>query len=89
MPLLFIAVPPENRSTLLAALAEVIPEDVDLVTDLPEPGDVALRINSVEDPYVAASRVGQILEAADTATGRRLGAIATGEAGWGNPPRVI
>ncbi len=37
----------------------------------------------------AAERVGQILDAANEIAGRQLGAIATGEAGWGHPPQVI
>ena len=89
MPLLFLSVPPENRSALLDALAAVVPDDVAVVTDHPNPGNIALSIGSLEDPFLAASRVGEILEAADKSAGRRLGAIATGETGWGDPPEIL
>lgn len=89
MPLLFIGVPPENRSDLLAALRQLELADAEIVENAAEPGDLALKVHDAMEPAAAAERVGQILDAASEIAGRQLGAIATGEAGWGDPPQVI
>lgn len=89
MPLLFIGVPRENRGDLLTALRQLELADAEVVENAAEPGDLALRMDDSMEPAVAAERVGQILSAANEFAGRQLGAIATGEAGWGDPPRVI
>lgn len=89
MPLLFISVPPENRSDLLAALRQLELADAEIVENAAEPGDLALKVDDAMEPAAAAERVGQILDAANEIAGRQLGAIATGEAGWGDPPQVI
>jgi len=59
------------------------------VENAAEPGDLALKVDDSMEPAIAAERLGQILSAANEIAGRQLGAIATGEAGWGNPPQVI
>lgn len=89
MPLLFISVPSENRSNLLAALRQLELADAEIVENAAEPGDLALKVDDAMEPAAAAERVGQILDAANEIAGRQLGAIATGEAGWGDPPQVI
>lgn len=89
MPLLFIGVPDQNRADLLVALRKLDPADVEIVEGAAEPGDLALRVSDEMDTFLAASRVGQVLDAANEVAGRQLEAIATGEAGWGNPPTVI
>lgn len=89
MPLLFIGVPPENRSDLLAALRQLELADAEVVENAAESGDLALKVDDSMEMATAAERVGQILDAANEIAGRQLGAIATGEAGWGHPPQVI
>lgn len=89
MPLIFIGVPNENRRVLLDALHKLDLDGAEIVEDSAEPGDLALRVDDAMEPAAAAERVGQILIAANEIAGRQLGAIATGEAGWGNPPTVL
>lgn len=89
MPLMFIRVPPENRSDLLAALRRLELADAEIVENAAEPGDLALKVDNSMDPVAAAERVGQILSGADEIAGRQLETIATGEAGWGDPPQVV
>ncbi|HKF83709.1 MAG TPA: hypothetical protein VKB23_12210 [Solirubrobacterales bacterium] len=89
MPLVFISVPPENRSDLLAALRRLELADAEIVENATETGDLALKVDDLMEPVAAVERVGQILDAANEASGRQLRAIATGESGWGNPPQVI
>lgn len=89
MPLMFIRVPPENRSDLLAALRQLELTDAEIVENAAEPGDLALKVDNSMDPFAAAERVGQILSAADEIAGRQLETLATSEAGWGDPPQVI
>jgi hypothetical protein len=89
MPLLFIKVPAENRNDLLAALQQLQLGDAEIVENAAEPGDLALKVDDSMEPAVAAERVGQILDAANETAGRQLGAIATGEAGWGGPPQIL
>jgi len=89
MPLMFLRVPPENRSDLVASLRQLDLADAEVVENAAEPGDIALKVDDLMDPVAAAERVGQILDAANQVAGRQLGAIASGEAGWGDPPQVI
>jgi hypothetical protein len=89
MPLVFIGVPPENRRDLLAALRQLELADAEVVENVAETGDLALKVDDLMEPVAAVERVGQILDAASEVAGRQLGAIATGESGWGNPPQVI
>lgn len=89
MPLLFVRVPAENRSDLLAALRQLELSDPEIVENAAEPADLALKVDDSMEPAAAAERVGQILEAANEIAGRQLEAIATGEAGWGDPPQVL
>jgi hypothetical protein len=89
MPLLFLGVPPENRSDLLAALRQLELGDAELVENAAEPGDLALKVDDAMEPAAAAERIGQILDAANEVAGRQLGAIATGESGWGDPPKLV
>ncbi|MGE5527385.1 MAG: hypothetical protein ACM3Q9_01825 [Methanosarcina sp.] len=89
MPLLFIRVPAENRNDLLAALQQLQLGDAEIVENAAEPGDLALKVDDSMEPAAAAERVGQILDAANEIAGRQLGAIATGEAGWGEPPQIL
>jgi hypothetical protein len=88
MPLVYISVPPENRTDLIAALRKLELKDGDLIEDSPESGDLAISFKDV-DPFVAAEATGRLLIAASEVAGRQLGAIATGEAGWGDPPQKI
>ena len=89
MPLVFIGVPPENRSALIDSLRKLDPDGVEIVESAVEPGDLALRVDDMEEPFRTVERVGQILIAANEVAGRQLEAIATAESGWGNPPTVI
>lgn len=89
MPLVFIGVAPENRSDLLAALRQLELADTEIVENAAETGDLALKVDDLMEPAAAVERVGQILDAANEIAGRQLGAIGTGESGWGHPPQVI
>jgi len=89
MPLMFISVPSENRNDLLMALQQLELTDAELVENAAESGDLALKVHDSMEPAIAAERVGQILDAANEIAGRQLGAIATGESGWGDPPQII
>jgi len=89
MPLVFIGVAPENRSDLLTALRQLELADAEVVENAAETGDLALKVDDFMEPAAAVERVGQILDAANEIAGRQLGAIGTGESGWGHPPQVI
>jgi hypothetical protein len=85
-----LGVPPENRSDLLKALRQLELADAEIVENAAESGDLALKVDDSMEMATAAERVGQILDAANEIAGRQLGAIATGETGWGgHPPQVV
>jgi hypothetical protein len=83
MPMLYIAVPDEERHALLDALRQLDLGDAKVVDATEDPTKIGLLISDMtDDPHQATERVGLILDEASRVAGRPFRAIATGETFW-------